>query len=480
MLKKYIIKYKNIPIQARASFWFLVCGILQNGLSVITLPIFTRILTAEQYGLSSTYFAWNDFLVVVCTLRLTYGVFDKGMVKYSEERDRFESALLGLSTTISIGMLCLFLVFHSQIEKIFDMSFFLCLSLFVYQIFSPALLFWTARNKYEYQYRSFSMVTIGTSICCTLMSLFFVLMLPYDRGVVKIISYQAVWCLIDVVFYFLLFFRGKKFFVKEIWIYALKFNIPLVPHFLSTIALDKVDRIMIGNFCGKSDVAVYSVSYNLGRLMVLLSSSIEATFTPWIYQKIKENNFENTKKISGAIMALFLGISVIFMLFAPELVSVFATEKYKEAVYIIPPVVASYFFIMMYGLVSKVEFYFEKTKSIAFITMLAALLDIALNYIAIPKWGYIAAGYTTLISYIFMTIGHFMLAGRIARKERIYDLIFSWAKLIGLCIVILIIIFLVNFLYNSFISRMILMLIILFFLLLLKDKIVRLFQILRR
>ena len=103
-MKNLIEKYKLMPVQVRASFWFLVCGVLQNGLSVITLPIFTRLLSTEQYGLSSTYFAWNDLIVVICTLRLSYGVFDKGMIKYSHSRDKFESSLLGLTTTISFAI----------------------------------------------------------------------------------------------------------------------------------------------------------------------------------------------------------------------------------------------------------------------------------------------------------------------------------------------------------------------------------------
>ena len=170
-MKNLIEKYKSMPVQVRASFWFLVCGVLQNGLSVITLPIFTRLLSTEQYGLSSTYFAWNDLVVVVCTLRLSYGVFDKGMIKYEHSRDKFEAALLGLTTTTSLSMLTLFLIFYDAIEKLTGMSFVLCLSLFLAQICAPAMLFWTARSKYEYKYRKFTIVTIATAVVGTLLNL---------------------------------------------------------------------------------------------------------------------------------------------------------------------------------------------------------------------------------------------------------------------------------------------------------------------
>lgn len=479
-IKKFTVRYKNIPIQARASFWFLFCSILQNGLNIITLPIFTRILTTEQYGLSSSYFAWNDLIVVVCTLRLSYGVFDKGMVKYEVDRNKFTSALLGLTTAISVSMTVLFLIFHSIIEKALGMSFLLCLSLFIVQIFAPALLFWTARNRYEYRYQKFTAVTLSTSICCTLLNLFAVLKIPYDSGEVKVLSYQVVWCVVYVIFYVFIFSKGKCFYDKGIWKYALRFNMPLIPYFLSTLILDKADRIMIGNFCGNSEVALYSVSYNIGRLMVLVTSALDATFTPWIYQKIKENKFNNTKKISASIMVMFLGMATVFMLFAPELITFFAAKQYRDAVYIIPPVVVSYFFIMMYGLVSKVEFYYEKTKSIAVITVIAAALDIVLNYFAIPEWGYVAAGYTTLISYLFMSIGHFVLSGRISKEKGIFTVIFPWKLLIILSLIMIAVMLGVNLLYKSFILRYSVLLLLVLYAVIFRKKIIAVFTALKK
>lgn len=461
-MKNLIEKYKLMPVQVRASFWFLVCGVLQNGLSVITLPIFTRLLSTEQYGLSSTYFAWNDLVVVVCTLRLSYGVFDKGMIKYEHSRDKFEAALLGLTTTTSLPMLTLFLIFHDAIEKLTGMSFVLCLSLFLAQICAPAMLFWTARSKYEYKYRKFTIVTIATAVVGTLLNLCAVLFINYDKGVVKILSYQIIWALIYLIFYIRIFWRGKIYFDKGIWSYALKFNLPLIPYFLSTLVLDKADRIMIGQFCGQSSVALYSVSYNLGRLMVLLTSALDATFTPWIYQKIK--NYQDNKEIdvrsihniTVMLMVGFLGMATLFMLFAPELIMIFADKAYADAVYVIPPVVAGYFFVMLYSLVSKVEFYYEKTKNVAAITVIASGLNIALNYLLIPKFGYVAAAYTTLICYMVMAGFHMLYSRKIAGVELQNGSIFPWKMFVLLSVVMLTITGVVNAIYPYVVVRYIL------------------------
>ena len=207
----------------------------------------------------------------------------------------------------------------------------------------------------------FRSVTIITAVCATLLNLFAVLYINYDKGIVKILSYQIVWAIIFLIFYIRIFWKGKTYFNKEIWHYALRFNLPLIPYFLSTLILDKADRIMIGQFCGQSSVAIYSVSYNLGRLMVLLTSALEATFTPWIYQKIKnyqdnkETDVRSIRNITVMLMVGFLGMAALFMLFAPELIMIFADKSYADAVYVIPPVVAGYFFVMLYSLVSNVD-----------------------------------------------------------------------------------------------------------------------------
>ena len=157
--------------------------------------------------------------------------------------------------------------------------------------------------------------------------------------------------------------------------------------------------------------------------MVLLTSALDATFTPWIYQKIKtyqdnkETDVRSIRNITVMLMVGFLGMAALFMLFAPELIMIFADKAYADAVYVIPPVVAGYFFVMLYSLVSKVEFYYEKTKNIAAITVIASGLNIALNYLFIPKFGYVAAAYTTLICYMVMAGFHMLYSIKIAGVE---------------------------------------------------------------
>ena len=156
------------------------------------------------------------------------------------------------------------------------------------------------------------------------------------------------------------------------------------------------------------------------------------------------------------LMVGFLGMATLFMLFAPELIMIFADKAYADAVYVIPPVVAGYFFVMLYSLVSKVEFYYEKTKNVAAITVIASGLNIALNYLLIPKFGYVAAAYTTLICYMVMAGFHMLYSRKIAGVELQNGSIFPWKMFVLLSVVMLTITGVVNAIYPYVVVRYIL------------------------
>lgn len=452
-MKKILLKYKNMPIQLKASFWFTVCGVLQSGLGIITLPFFTRFLTTSQYGLSSTYFAWYDLATIFCTWRLSYGAYDKGMIKFEEKRDSFTSEMLGLAVSISSLCIIAYIFLSSFIRINIGLDTGLCLLMLVSQLFAPAYLFWSARNKYEYNYKKFTLVTLLASIGVTIINIFVVRFVDYDKGLLKILGYQLPWNLVYLIIFIYIFSKGKSFYNSETWRFATKYNLPLLPYFLSTIVLDKADRLMIDYYCGKTDVALYSVSYNIGRLMVILTVAIDATITPWMFNNIKREKYSESKKISLQILLIFSAMAILFMLFAPELLFIFASSEYKEAVYIIPSIVSSYFFVMIYHVVSKVEFYFEKTQGIALVTVISAVIDILLNLCFIPKFGYIAAGYTTLASYIVMAALHMIYSYVIAKSKGLENKVYPWGKIIILALFMVIVTAFVNLFYGSFIIR---------------------------
>ena len=97
MVKKVIKIYNNLNIGVKASFWFTFCNFFQKGISMLSIPIFTRLMNTEQYGMYSVYQSWYSILTIIVTLNLFAGVYNRGLVKYEDDRNGFTSSMLGLS-----------------------------------------------------------------------------------------------------------------------------------------------------------------------------------------------------------------------------------------------------------------------------------------------------------------------------------------------------------------------------------------------
>ena len=77
-------KYQYLSVQAKATIWFTMCSFIQKGISFITVPIFTRLMSTEQYGIYTVYLSWLQILTILTSLYLFNGVYDNAMVKFED------------------------------------------------------------------------------------------------------------------------------------------------------------------------------------------------------------------------------------------------------------------------------------------------------------------------------------------------------------------------------------------------------------
>ena len=135
-----IQKYKDSPIQARASIWYTICNILQKGISFLIVPIYVRVLTTAEYGQYSVFQSWKEILIIFATLNLYCGVFTKAMVDYPDDRDQYTSCMQGLTTILTMAMFVIYCVSNPLWEKIMVMDTVTTILMFAYFVFYPAFL----------------------------------------------------------------------------------------------------------------------------------------------------------------------------------------------------------------------------------------------------------------------------------------------------------------------------------------------------
>lgn len=422
-IKSAINKYTSLSQSARAGLWFTVCGFIQKGISFITVPVFTRLLTQEQYGAVSVYNTWEQLLSVICTLNLFYGGFNNGMRDYKDERDEYVSAVQSLITVMTAAWVIIYLLGRPIFDPLIGMSPVLMLTMFLQVLATAALSLWSARQRYDFRYRALVIITAANAVISSAASVAAIMIVRAGSGAAdygaeaKILANAAVIVAVCGGVYFYNLKKGKTFFDRDIWKTAFLFNLPLLPHYLSTMVLNQADRIMIDRMVGSGAAGVYSVAYSAAMVLNIFATAVNNAFAPWLYRRLGKKEY---KGVSGSSNLLFAGFALIlFMLiaFAPECIYILGGKEYSEAAVIVPPVASSLFFVFMYQIYANVEFYYKKNKFIAIASVSGAVLNIVLNYFGIKMFGYVAAGYTTLICYVLFGFAHFFFMKKICKAE---------------------------------------------------------------
>ena len=423
-------KWKQLPDSVRAALVFGICSFLSSGISFLLMPVFTRIMSKEQYGILTDYNSWHYIIEVFAVLGLaSVGSFNVGLNEYRDRRDRFTSSMLVMANIATLLVFGLIFAIKGICYNDIILSWPLLICMFIGFMFSPATTFFLARKRYEYKYRSGAIVTLGSIIAMQGLAVIAVLMGSDPFSVVKwipsselkVIGTLAGTLIFGVPLYILLMRRGgikpEKKMMKEMFI----FTLPLLPHYLALHVMNGADRIMVGKLDSTSSEAVYGVASNLGLAAATVWTAINGSLQPYIFGKLNEKDTESVRKTSKYLLIFYAGLCVVIALMAPELLMILAPSNYSEGLTAIPPIIGMAFLNALYNVYASIEFYHKKSVGIAVATIIAAALNIGLNAWLIPIYGLSAAAYTTLIANAVLTFCHYIGYKYAIKNTRIFD-----------------------------------------------------------
>lgn len=415
MVKKvssFIERYKKMSVVAKSALWFTFATVLQKGVSFITVPIFTRIMSTEQYGIFSVYLSWISVLTILGGMDFHTCIYINNLSRMDNEQEKNELAvsLIDLSFIITASWLAVYLIAPDFWNGVLGIPKEIVILMFIEVFFIPVVNLWSTKQRYNYRYKILVTWTVGQVILNALFGIVFVLLSNSEhQALSRVLSISLVQVIFGAALIISYVKNAHKIIVTKWWKKALQLHIPLLPHSLSLTVLSSADRVMINSIVGAAETAIYSVAYSATMVINLIKLSITQAMTPWVYECIKGERYESIKKRCNTVMLLVMLLSFLFILFAPELIMIIGGDEYYNAIYVVPPVAASVFFTFLYSIFSTVEFYYEKTKEIMYASVGAAILNIALNGIFIRIFGYIAAGYTTLACYLFLSMAHYQV-----------------------------------------------------------------------
>ena len=216
---------------------------------------------------------------------------------------------------------------------------------------------------------------------------------------------------------------------KTYWKYGLTLSVPLIIHTLSLNLLSQSDRIFISKICGPGDTALYSLVYNYSLLLSIIMNAISDGWLPWFHDNYFAGNKELIKINSKQLVVLgcYIGLACIGV--APEAIAILGGSEYLQGLPCVLPIVLGVVCQYIYTHYVNIEMHLKKTKYVSEGTIFATVLNLILNAIFIPIFGYVAAAYTTLASYLALMVVHFI----ITRKRlgiKLYSDVFMFGSML--------------------------------------------------
>lgn len=423
----------------KAGMLYTAANFLCQGIGIITTPIFTRILSKEEFGEYSAFASILSILTIVITLNLEASL-SGARVDYKERLHQYILSVLTLSS-VSVGGWLIFFIFNQGriCAKLGMNSTYLKIML-VYLFFLPAINLFQTMKRFLFEYKTIVLLSVSMSLGTALLSVLLAMSME-DAVKGRIIGTILPAVLIGMFLYGYYIKKGKKV-DFGCWSYALKFCLPYVPHLLSLTILASMDRIMIKRMCGAADTALYSLAYNCGALVTILMTSVNNAYSPWLYGRLDRDDVTSVRKFTPVYILSFSGLALGIMLIAPELLKILGGGAYLSAVYVMPPVAMGCLCQFFYTMFVNVEQWKKSTTQMAFASASAAVVNYELNSLFIPRYGYIAAAYTTLASYAWLFFVHMFIVYRMGMKK-VYDYRLFFVVLLAmiLCMMIVLVLY---------------------------------------
>lgn len=414
----------------KAGSWYTITEFFLKGITFLTIPVFTRLLSTADYGIASLYTTWVGIFTIIIGLNLDVSI-TKGKYDFKDDYDQFVSSVIFLSFLVFLAYILIFTLMGNKIQSITGFTGFLFYFMLLQAYFSFIRKSMITKFRVEYKYKKISIISILINIFGVILSIIFISYFFKDKAYIgKILGSGVLIIIFGIFFLFYMLRNGNNQFInKKYWKYALVLSIPLIFHSLSSIVNAQFDRIIINQYIGDSATGLYSFAYNVGMIMTVLTHALDQAWAPWVYEKMEEENFEDIKS-KGRIYRDFYTVAYAGLLFfSPELIKIMANQSYWESLVIIPYIFAGYYFSFMYTMEVKTEFFYRKTNLISVGTVISAIINIILNFIFVPKFGYIAAAVTTSISYLCLFVFHYLITSKVMNKT-VYGIKFHIQSLI--------------------------------------------------
>lgn len=392
-------------------------NILNAVIPFLLLPILTRVLLPEEYGVLAMFNATLGVLGAFTGLSVHGAVNVRFVDRETIDFPRYVGSslyVLLFSTILTLSAVTLFLKPLSDFTAIPANWLLLAVlvsgSNFLIQV---RLGIWLMAKK-PVVYGTFQ---VSLSLLNMVLSLVFVLALKYGYEGRLLGQAIAIACFSLVAIVSML--KAKWVTLRPSWNYireTLAFGVPLIPHAIGCFLIAAADRFIINEKLGLEAAGLYMVAVQIGMGMSLLSDAFNKAFVPWLYEKLKINHITVKQRIVRGTWAYFgvaLAFAGIIALFSSWIVILCAGSEYSNAATALGWIALGKAFNGMYLMVTNYIFYVRKTHMLAGITIFSGFIGFFLAWSLIPIFGITGAGLAFSVAMLLKFLSTWLLAHKL-------------------------------------------------------------------
>jgi O-antigen/teichoic acid export membrane protein len=391
---------------AKGSATYLLPMVLTQGLSFLMAPVYTRYMTAADYGIVGIASTLTPLMALALGLSTQSAALRLYHAAATDEaRARLIGNILGFMLVISVGLgvLVELVGFFRLVEPFDSVPYSPYLRLIVWAGIATLPIGLT-RNilVVREQHRAASLLNAVLVLSTIAMTVSMVVVarrgaeghltaILVANGVVALWSVFYVWRSCRP--------RLDRDALREI----LSFSVPLVPHQLSKWALAASDRIILERWVTNADLGRYALGYSAGSAVGMFLTAVNTALFPILSRRLLDPGGVLAAPVIGsvAIAATTLAAVVVSTVLPPLLVLLTPAEYHGSAA-VVPLVAAGFYFQALYLVWSQGLYLAKRTGLVATLTVAGAAVNIGLNLLLVPIWGIMAAASTTAIGYAFM------------------------------------------------------------------------------
>ncbi|KPK86966.1 MAG: hypothetical protein AMS27_03805 [Bacteroides sp. SM23_62_1] len=392
---------------------------------ILLTPFFTRIFKLGEYGIVTELYAYVVFLLVILTYGMETGFF-RYAEKYRNKDQVFSTSLISLFATSTIFIMAVWL-FAKNIADILGYTdhkeYIIQIGLIVGIDAFSAIPF--ARLRQKNKAMKFAIIKIAgvlINICLNFLLLFFIPKYELHTKYVFIsylyrpeigVGYVFISNLIASIFTLLMLageiFKTNLRFDRILWKEMILYSLPLLVAGLAGTVNETLDRVLLkhlieGNVNPLEQLGIYGANYKIAVLMQLFIQMFRFAAEPFYFSKASESK---AKELFADVMKYFIISCMLIFLVVTlyiDFFRYFIGKNFHEGLNIVPIILYAIFLLGVFFNLSIWYKLTNLTKYGAMITITGAFITFIINWLFIPRYGYIASAWAHLICYLTMVV----------------------------------------------------------------------------